>query len=170
MSETQNNSFAASESEELDTTPPNPASTDTPAGAASPTAPGNWEMPKPVFRRTSGKLASSFEKKVAHEMDEQAGSSEDGPQGITHLDSAGSTDKAGTAAEFNVEPQPELAEVLIPEELDTPRSAAVPKGKSGSYGLLFTLLGLALILGLIALILAVVYFFFFRPAGSGTLF
>ncbi len=171
MSETQQNSLATGEPDELDTTPPNPASADTAPAVPQPASPGKWEMPKPVFRRTSGKLASNFEKRAAPEMDgRDVGAVEIAAAGAVAGSATGAGEDNISGSAVNVEPQPELAEVLVPDPLDTPQYGAAPKKKSSSYGLLFTLLGLALILGFIALILAVVYFLFLRPEGSGSLF
>ncbi|MGH9946332.1 MAG: hypothetical protein ACRD6X_03960 [Pyrinomonadaceae bacterium] len=131
--------------EDFNTTPPNP-----PANAAG----SAWSMPEPVFRKTSGYLPQGFEKKYSQEEVKQV------------VDDDISTASIEPPVEVpDIEPQPDIVEHT--DEFPVMTAAPVAK-KSGSGRIVFTILGLLLALGLIAIFFAVVYYLFFLPSPSTT--
>ncbi len=104
--------------DDLNTTAPNP--------------PVKWQMPAPVFRRTSGKLPQGFEKEF-----EKA-----------------KAERAASPAEPASEASPEISK--------TATSIAEPKPKSSALKLVLVLLGLAAMIGFLIVFLSVVYIFFLR--------
>ena len=150
MNEEKTSGFDPIPDADMDTTPPNPASADSPP----PPAPGKqWEMPKPVFRRSSGRLPQSF----------VAGAVPAAPPGDPQNDGS-----AAPSAETSayVEPQPDISEEIVvetaPQTLDDPpkRSAAVRA---------FLLIGVLLVIaGFVAIFLSVIYFLFLAPAAEAT--
>ena len=101
MDEKDDSSNITGMNEDLDTTPPNPASEAIPAPTAAQPQLGKWEMPKPVFRQTSGQLPENFEKRYGRSDDPAA--------------TPAPEMESGPELPPVVEEQPELAEVLIPE-------------------------------------------------------
>ena len=132
---------------------------------------GGWQMPDPVFRQTSGYLPQGFEKRFPV-MDPQADISTEEPVADTPLAQPGlqSTGAApatapaiGISESPDVQPQPELADVLIPDE---PQGAAGPavKKRSAAASIALTLLGiLAMIAFAIGFLIIVWYLFFYHP-------
>lgn len=131
---------------EMDTTPPNAAEPEPQSG--------EWKMPEPKFRKTSGYL----------------------PQG--YLDQVGSAGQAtqtapentvpapATAPSTEVEAQPDLNEQIA----DIPLAAApapVVKQRSPAVRITLIVLGLLAMIGFVAVFLAVIYFLFLAPQGSG---
>ncbi|MBX3288878.1 MAG: hypothetical protein KF855_05975 [Acidobacteria bacterium] len=155
MDEKDDSSNITGVNEDLDTTPPNPANEAIPAPFAAQPKQGKWEMPKPVFRQTSGQLPENFEKRYGR-VDEAA------PEPTPSMDAVSEPPV--------VEEQPELAEVLIPEPEVTAEAKPAEEKKSGSAGMLFTLFGFVVILTFLAVFLAVIYFLFLKPQSSGSLF
>jgi hypothetical protein len=135
-------------SDDVNTTPPNPAAADGKSG---------WKMPEPVFRKTSGYLPQGFEKRFS--QDEIKDSAEDN-------DSTAEM----PAPEFTagIEPQPDLEHTDDSFNAQpAAAAAAVPQKKSGAK-LIFTVVGLILAFALVAVLLAVAYFLYFMPASDGT--
>ncbi|MEO8042666.1 MAG: hypothetical protein ABI646_08660 [Acidobacteriota bacterium] len=105
------------DNEDLNTTAPNP--------------PLKWQMPEPVFRRTSGRLPQGFKKELEKAKAERAGS------------------------------DPEVVNEIVRENpTNTNEPDAEPEPKSSTLKLVLVLLGLAAMIGFIAVFLTVVYFFF----------
>lgn len=163
MNDDKDSSPAAQNDEDLNTTPPNPtpAPVTPPLGEADPPAAGKWTMPAPVFRKTSGYLPQGYERSVAGSEDPTVAPN---PHTVRDDEFQASSDPA-TAV---VEPQPDLAEVIIPEP-ETFSETSVAK-TSSSNGIVWTILGILFIIGFIAVFLAVIYLFFLRPGGTGGLF
>lgn len=156
MNEDENSRPTTQNAEDLNTTPPNP-----PPVEGGPQATGKWEMPKPVFRKTSGYLPQGYEKLLAGSEDATI---DPNPQAVPNIEIEVFVD-AGAAL---VEPQPDLSEVIIPEpEIDAVASAANTRK---SNGLVWTILGILFIVGFIAVFLAVIYLFILRPGGSDGIF
>ena len=116
---------------------------------------GDWEMPEPKFQQTSGYLPQGYLEKLG--LDSGAGTavapalSQPEPPGI------------------EVEPQPDLSEQIAePPAARTPGAPAKQKSTAGRVMLL--LLGLAGMIVFIAAFLAVVWYFFLRPADGGSPF
>lgn len=146
------------------TTAPNPSSQSASAAAAK------WEMPKPVFQKTSGYLPQGYLK----DMSESAGSTpdSDGNTGET-LPTPASRPKAEpdlsgvnlSAPAVDVEPQPDLSDQLIPDEPEFDR-AAKTEVKSRGFGTSLVVLGLVALMLFVAVFLTVVYFLFFAGPGE----
>ncbi|CAN5702258.1 hypothetical protein BH24ACI3_BH24ACI3_01750 [soil metagenome] len=162
MNDDKNSSQTAQNEEDLNTTPPNPTHVpDAPPPAESKPGAGQWEMPKPVFRKTSGYLPQGYAKTVPGSEDATI---DPNPQAVPNNEIEVTTDE-GPAL---VEPQPDLSEVIIPEpEFDAVASAANTRK---SNGLVLTVLGLLFIVGFIAVFLAVIYLFILRPGGTDGIF
>jgi hypothetical protein len=140
-----------------------------PAKPAAPhSAPGKWQMPKPKFQQTSGYLPQGYLKKI-----------EEAPAGAQAFD--GSEDTAQEQAPFApslpksdgageivpaVEPQPDLADQLIPDEPFVKASESQVKAKSG-LSLSLVVFGLIGIVVFVVAFLAAVYFLFLaKPSGG----
>ncbi len=139
--ELENQPAADIEEEDVNTTPPNPSS--------------GWKMPEPVFRKTSGYLPQGFEKKF--------------PQEQTGIDEADVPSTAPAELPDNavpVEPQPDLAEhvdFVSEDEI----AATTSEPKKGSSGRIFLIIfGVLVVLGLILIFFAVVYYLFLMPVPS----
>lgn len=170
MNDALNSKNAADHPDELDTTPPNPASSEAAKIAESPSSAARWEMPPPVFKRTSGRLPSSFEKTLLQGGNIPPAASDGTMPATPEVPTAQPGKGISTeTSSIIVEPQPELADVIIPDEME-PSEAPGQAKRSGSMGLILTLLGLAAVLGILALILALLYIIFLRPDVSGSLF
>lgn len=114
--------------------------------------PGQWIMPKPVFRQSSGRLPQGFEKQFGQ---------------LNGLDGGQST--AGTAAAValaveppptqlaDVAPQPDVAEEVI---YAGPEPAPPEKTRSRAMRITLIVLGVLAIVSFVAIFLAVVYFLF----------
>ena len=149
MNEEINSSVEPVGDTEMDTTPPNPAVSDPPPPQ------GKWEMPKPVFRKTSGRDPQSFvppRAPVAQDPVPAAAAANDG-----HSSEA-------PPAEAVVEPQPQISEeiTLESDEANVPAS----KERSPVVRAILILGVLLVIAGFIALFLFVVYFLFLTPAAE----
>jgi hypothetical protein len=135
-------------SDDVNTTPPNPAMVDGKSG---------WKMPDPVFRKTSGYLPQGFEKRFSQDEIKD------------------STDDNDSTAEMpvpefadGIEPQPELEHTEANFNAEPAAAAAVAPQKSSGAKLIFTVVGLILAFALVAVIIAVVYFLYFMPGSDGT--
>ena len=135
-------------SDDVNTTPPNPAMVDGKSG---------WKMPEPVFRKTSGYLPQGFEKRFS--QDEIKDSAEDN-------DSTAEMPVPEFATD--IEPQPELEHTGDNFTAEPAVVAAVVPRKSSGAKLIFTVVGLILAFALVAVIVAVVYFLYFMPGSDGT--
>ncbi len=163
MNEDKNSRPTAQNAEDLNTTPPTPTPIpdSTPPVEGGPQATGKWEMPKPVFRKTSGYLPQGYANIVHGSEDATV---DPNPQAVPNNEIEVSTDESPAL----VEPQPDLSEVIIPEpEIDAVASAAKARK---SNGLVWTILGILFIVGFIAVFLAVIYLFILRPGGTDGIF
>ena len=137
---------------EADTTPPNPAD------AAAP-PPGGWQMPTPVFRKTSGYLPQGYEKQF--------------PSGETPAAPAAEADAvaepAVPVAAADVEPQPDLSEQL---NVEPPAAVPQPAVKQRSAGVRIALivLGLLVMILFIGVFLTAIYFLFLAERINGSQF
>ncbi len=128
---------------DADTTPTNPANSE-------PAAAGEWQMPNPVFRKTSGYLPQGFEKQFGLE----------GEEPIPAVESK------GAAISANVEPQPDLSELLISEAPPLALQAEA-KPKSGAARIVMIVIGLLGMIIFIGIFLTVIYFLFLAEPRSG---
>src|SRR3954470_20405320 len=106
-----------SEEESGNVTPGSGAQVTTQENALAKNTSGEWRMPEPVYRKTSGYLPQGFEKQFpqnSHEPD------------TVPMPPAGAAPDAPAAA---VEPQPDLIEVLAAEPPIAP--VVVRPGRSG---------------------------------------
>lgn len=138
-----------------------------------PEQPSKWEMPKPVFQKTSGYLPQGFVK------DKDIGASEaavaqgepSSPDEPPSRPSAKAPDRsevnfsAPAAPAAAVEPQPDLSEQLIPEEPEL-ETAPEPARKIGGVRASMLVLGLIAILAFIAVFVTVIYILFFKGSGG----
>jgi hypothetical protein len=161
MDNEESGEVPAAENEDLDTTPPNPAS----SAAAPASAPSQkkWEMPKPVFRRSSGYLPQGFAPAAL------------GNEDTTEIPNAGAVAAAGPeeappapiqASEIVVEPQPELPDETIPEAPGDP--PAQEKKRSGAVRVVLLVIALLAIIGFAAVFLSVIWFLFLAPASDSS--
>ena len=150
MNDEKESGFVPANDGDMDTTPPNPASTAPPA----PDHGKQWEMPKPVFRRSSGRLPQSFAAAAA-------------PVEANNGDKADPADPPSPEASAYVEPQPDISEEII---VDTPvKTVDEPRERSTAVRV-FLLIGVLLVIaGFVAAFLSVIYFLFLAPAAENTL-
>lgn len=128
----------------------------------------NWEMPKPIFRQTSGSLPKGFVKKLqGSEAAEPETNTPDAPDAILASLYAPPDDPVGTppivpaiAPGVDIEPQPSITEQFTVEEALCEPAAKV-KRKRGFFGKIFLVLGVLILLtiGFVALILYVFFYF-----------
>lgn len=141
-----------------------PHASDPPSNVAPP-APGKWEMPKPKFQQTSGYLPQGYLKDM--EAAAEAAKAAPGSEDTTKEQAAFVPNPDQTespAALPDIEPQPDLAD-LIPAESVT-ETSPLPAKKSGSSAVMIVL-GLIAIIIFASLFLAAVYFLFLaKPAQS----
>ncbi len=148
------------------TTVPNPSQQQAPDEQ---TAPGKWEMPKPVFQQTSGYLPQGFVKDLEAGGALGAQEAAPSPDALPSRPPAKEPDlsainlSAPTPAA--VEPQPDLSDQLIPEEPEF-NTAPEPPKNSGSMRAPMVVLGLLAILVFVAVFLTVVYFLFLQGPGD----
>jgi hypothetical protein len=117
----------------------------------------SWEMPTPVFRQSSG---GTLPRRLGLDPDSRsaaaAAPAEQPPAAAAAPEQAVNAVAAKTAAA--VAEQPDLsADFSLPEDVTPP----VEKRKIGAAKMVFIVLGLAGILLLIGIFLAVIYFLFF---------
>ncbi len=147
MNEENESAFVPANDGDMDTTPPNPAT-------AAPPAPNQgkqWEMPKPVFRRSSGRLPQSFAAEAA-------------PASVGEADPAGPPSPDTSAY---VEPQPDISEELV---VDSPVDTLDEPRERSTAVRIFLLIGVLLVIaGFVAIFLSVIYFLFLAPAAENTL-
>lgn len=135
--------------------PPKAENIPTPNEDPPPTAPtshGNWQMPKPVFKKTSGYLPQGFEKLVG------IGKTADGAE-------AEAPDAAadGFAPEnVQVGAQPDLSEHLLPEEEISSRAESVPRPKKSPVARIVaaTLVLLGMLIFIIVFLYVIITLFF----------
>ena len=134
-------------------------------------ASGKWQMPKPKFQQTSGYLPQGYLKDINQAAADAkiAGSEDTTQEQAPFAAAAGTQHGPAQSALPDIEPQPDLADQLIPEEPVGADIAPQAKANSGSS---FTLIVLGLIgLLLFAVIfLAAVYFLYIRPTSGDGLF
>jgi len=132
---------------------------------------GEWRMPEPVFRKSSGYLPQGFEKRFPA-MDPQADISTEEPVADIPAAQPGSGQFGGAASapapateiseSPHVQPQPDVTEDL---PSDTPNVTPPPaKTRSAAAGIALTLLGIfAMIAFAIGFLIIVWYLFFYHP-------
>jgi len=119
-------------------------------------AAGQWVMPKPVFRKSSGYLPRGFEK-LYGQADGTA---------ATAVAAAVTTEEP-SADEVEVLPQPDLAEEVVYAE---PAPPAPVKTRSTAMRITLLVLGLLAMAAIIVAFLALIYFLFFsHPSESQVL-
>ena len=131
--------------------------------AASTGAPAKWEMPKPVFQKTSGYLPQGYVTDLQQEASRTKPDKENTTleQPVAAPKPAAGPDLSAVNLSPAVEPQPDLSEQLIPDEPVLNAAPTAPK-KSGALGTSMIVVGLIGIMVFVAVFLGVVYFLFLR--------
>lgn len=119
--------------------------------------PGQWVMPKPVFRESSGYLPRGFEKLYGQAADGSA---------ATAVAAAVTTEEPA-ADEVEVLPQPDLAEEVVYAEPEPPAPA---KTRSTAMRITLLVLGLLAMAAIVAIFLVAVYFLFFNHPSESQVF
>ncbi len=105
---------------------------------------GQWKMPEPVFRQTSGKLPAGFEKKV-----------------FNHEPSAESASpKPVSTPAVDIQPQPDVSEEFTLDEVFAEQRTEEPPKRRG-VGIILAVVGIIGMIALAVLLLAIIYFLFF---------
>jgi len=120
------------------------------------TAPGQWVMPTPVFRESSGYLPQGFEKLY--------GQSDGSAATAT---AAAVATEAPSAEEVEILPQPDVSEEVTYAE---PGPPAPVKTRSTAMRITLLVLGLLAMAAIIVAFLAVIYFLFFSSPGESQVF
>ena len=145
-----------------------------------------WEMPKPVFRQTSGSLPKGFVKKEVSWDDSTApgaaapDSNNDmlitmyAPPGELVEKSEFESEvgmEPAAAKDFTaaIEPQPSISEQFTIDEAVVQPEAKV-KGKRGGIGKVFLSLGILILLAVAAGIGALIYYFYFTSSAENNNF
>ena len=147
------------------TTAPNPQS--------APTAPPKWEMPSPVFQQTSGYLPQGFVKDIETAA---GGQDETSPDALPSRPAAKEPDlsainlsapapPAAVAPAAAIEPQPDLSEILVPDDPEFETVPEPPKNRDGVRASM-VVIGVAAILAFVVVFLTVIYFLFLKGSGD----
>jgi hypothetical protein len=121
--------------------------------------PGQWVMPKPVFRQSSGRLPQGFEKQYG----QADGSNGNQASGGAATATAVALEPPGVET-ADVAPQPDVGEEVV---FTAPEVAPPPvKTRSRAMRITLIVLGLLAMAAFVAVFLAVVYFLFFSPNES----
>lgn len=136
-------------------------------------ASGNWEMPKPVFRKTSGYLPKGFEKLFGRS--DGAVSTEESPD----INGAGDGHSPGEeipetamhppGENILVEPQPEISDDFF-SGLNVPHAAENVQKKKMGYGMVFAGFFILLLILFVVIFMAAIYFLFVLPYESRSIF
>jgi hypothetical protein len=126
-------------------------------------SPGKWEMPKPVFRKTSGYLPQGFEKQFAAGREDGV----TGPPVAVSTPTGSSASPAPAVTAVDVEEQPYISEQFGPGEIAAPTAQTTPKSSAGRIVLIVA--GFLALLTFIAVFLAVVYYLFLGPVDVNNL-
>jgi hypothetical protein len=121
-----------------------PAKADTPPAE---TPKGEWKMPAPIFRQTSGKLPEGFEKKVLKG------------------EPAAAPDVTPTPPPAAIQPQPDVSEEFTHAEIFGEQEAETPPKRTGMK-LVLAILGILGMVLVAIVFLAIIYFLFFYQ-GNG---
>ena len=116
---------------------------------------GKWQMPKPKFQKSSGYLPQGYLKTVQD-------SSDDEPTIPMPADRTQSQAERSPAVP-EIEPQPDLAEQLIPDDLDLAPAAMAPAPAKRRSGLAIILVLGAILVFAAAFLTAVYFLFFAKP-------
>lgn len=137
----------------------------------------NWELPKPIFRTSSGSLPQDFPTRVGFESPGQASASvsDEGEQILSSLyappdETVGQPivpePPPAASAMPEIEPQPFISEQFNAEEIDTlAPDKTVKKGRASSV---FLIVATMILVAIVTGILAVVYILFFRTPPETT--
>ena len=132
--------------------PPEPRNTTQENALAESQSPnGEWQMPEPVYRQTSGYLPQGFEKQFPQSA---------APTAVA--EPASSPEPSAAPHAEPVEEQPDIIEVLASEPVPPP--IVVPAGRS-AIGVVLIILGLlAMVTVVVCFAIAVYFLFFAAPA------
>ena len=131
----------------------------------------NWELPKPVFRSSSGSLPQDFPARVGIEEQPQVEvkTPDEGDQILSSLyarpeekseDVLTADPPEPSPAMVDIEPQPVISEQFTVDEIDSP--APAKPAKNGGSGFAMLLIGVTVLIAVVGGILAIVYFLFVR--------
>jgi hypothetical protein len=112
---------------------------------------GEWQMPDPVYRQTSGYLPQGFEKQF---LQAQAADPATAPAAVQPVAPQTSTAAAPAAA---VEPQPDLIEILAAEP---PIAPVIARPGRSRLAIVLIIIGLVVMAAVILGFLLVVYYLF----------
>ena len=112
---------------------------------------GEWQMPDPVYRQTSGYLPQGFEKQFPQ------GNAAGVPPAPPAASSAGPQASAAAAPAAVVEPQPDLIEILAAEPPVAPVTA---RPSRSPLGIVLLIIGLIVMAAVVLGFLLVVYYLF----------
>lgn len=137
---------------------------ETKAGSPAAAPDGEWQMPKPVFRQSSGYLPKIFNKKFL-EDDTQEPKSERADR----VESAEQRHVAESAAVApvpapEIQPQPVLSEEFTLEDIHETAPAKKPRG--GALRVVLTILAILAMLAIVFVLLVAVYLLFFLQASE----
>ncbi|MBK6749378.1 MAG: hypothetical protein IPG67_05050 [Acidobacteria bacterium] len=137
----------------------------------------NWELPKPVFRSTSGSLPQDFPARAGADAQPQAAARvpDEGDQILSSLYAPPSETVEEPAAPeppptapaiVEIEPQPFISEQFSTEEIVT--LAPDKPVKKGGAGKTFLVVAAMILIGVVTGILALVYLLFIRTPSEST--
>ena len=131
----------------------------------------NWELPKPVFRSSSGSLPQDFPARVGVEEQPQVEvkTPDEGEQILSSLyarpeekseDVLTADPPEPSPAIVDIEPQPLISEQFTVDEIDSP--AFAKPAKNGGSGFAMLLIGVTVLIAVVGGILSIVYCLFVR--------
>lgn len=126
----------------------------------------NWEMPKPVFRSSTGSLPKSFEETISQSFSPDKTGEIDADDDILGVMGPAQDGASKGPADFQPYVEPvDIASQPVADNTVRAKAAATPQPKSGgmSAGLIF------LLIALLAGAVAAVYYFLNRGSGDTTL-
>lgn len=139
-----------------------PHSSAPPPQGAPPSSSGKWQMPKPKFQQTSGYLPQGYLKEVEDvaAADASSDSGDDDEQTSPVPTGPPVELKAPAPIAPDIEPQPDIADQLLPEET-VPQTNSEPSAAKRGSSIPMILFGLFAIVAFVAVFLGAIYYFFF---------
>lgn len=132
---------------------------------APPVPADKWQMPKPVFRKTSGYLPQGFEKQFPRsDGNGAAEAAADGFPAAVPAAAAPAPAAVLSPPAVDIEPQPDISEQFVLKEI-APQAVSEPK--SSGMGLWFAAAVFVAIAVFVTIFLALVWYLFLRPADGG---
>jgi hypothetical protein len=133
--------------------------------------PGKWEMPKPVFQKSTGYLPQGFQ--GVSPADPQIGVSTEEPTPAANIRAQGGAAAPVAAQEIsespNIQPQPDLSIEFSVDDAALP-PLPVNKTRSPAVRLILILLGITAMVVFLLVFLAVIYYLFFYHPNESQVF